>query len=289
MHSKKTPITVSGQYYWEVIFSYDNRQNKQSEIRRQVELEVIKEINSRNFFSSNLKLSSGFTFKNETSASVKFDEVTVGSKTEYTFHIEAALALEKISETTTNIQNRSLVKENFVVKPGDSLVAYQLCYSSDGTFLRTATTKVQSLETPKPEGIGLKLAFTANQRLLGYRTFTDTLLQIRPRHDNIAEWNAIREIIIESKTNDEFEAFYKLVKQLSETNPGRDNKEEWSGIRVTCNQILADRGVDNTQKLFLKLLTRLATVFPGRDNREEWSKIREKSQELLNGINLSFD
>jgi len=165
MLNQTTKITANGRYFWELIFSYDNRDNTGSEITRTVRKEKTRQVNSRVFLSEKLK-TTGYAFKNQTNASLSFEGVTAGGSTEHSYHIDAAMDLEEISETKTNIEETEYFEETFTVKPGDSLAAYRLCYASDGVFISTDVISVNSVDGSPPDDIIVELQFSAKLRLL---------------------------------------------------------------------------------------------------------------------------
>lgn len=286
MLTKSVQTSASGQYFWELIFSYDNRDSKASKITRTINKEKERQVNSRVFMSEKFKLSSGFKFKNQTNASLSFDGIGAGNKTEFSFHIDTAMELEESSETSTNVRTKEFFEETLVVEPGDSLAAYRLCYVTNGVFLSTDVISVASVDDQPPESVIVELKFSAKLRLLGYRLVADKLRDTRPREENMSEWAAIRNTIISSSSKDQFAAFRDLVVQLSETMPYHANKVEWANIRQTCGEILRDWDSVEKQLLFHKLLSRFIATHPTQDNRQEWAGIRSIAETVLNEVEV---
>jgi hypothetical protein len=56
MLTQSVQTTARGRYFWELIFSYDNRDNETSEITRTIRKETDRQVNSRIFMSEKFNL-----------------------------------------------------------------------------------------------------------------------------------------------------------------------------------------------------------------------------------------
>ncbi|MGD1699350.1 hypothetical protein [Dapis sp. BLCC M229] len=274
-------IEQQGRYYWELLFDIDNSNNN-GIIDRTTEIKTVEKINTKDFYSQTLNVKAVFDFKNESSISLKLEEVgQVGKKMEFSIHLEAGMELTK---TTENFQEKITEKteiRKFSVGPKSKLTMYRLCYVASGIIVKSDIVA----SNPKDiEDIHVNLTYSLATRLLGLPEMVDLLLEIRPGVDNIEEWKTIREELIRSTGASQDEIFRNLVTTCSKIEPDRDNRSEWENIRTTCSEILSAWDKTETQLLFNKLLTRFSTTHPLEDNRDEWKRIREMSKSILDGM-----
>jgi len=188
------PQQAQGRYFWELLFSLDNRNNDKSVMTRKVSRERVTEVHSRVFLSEKFSIGAGFKYKNETNASLKFRGVGIKNTNELSYHIETAMDLEETSETTKNTKETEYFEEIVDVQPGDSIVGYRLCYVTNGILIKTDVVALMSAGAEPPEDILVDLDFSVTERILGFREVADRLLHARPRRDNKEELAAIRRV-----------------------------------------------------------------------------------------------
>jgi hypothetical protein len=270
---------IEGRYYWQLVFNYDNSDNT-GDITQTYKYKQIKTVSSRELILNTFKINSEFTYKSETSASVKFEGVGEGSASvEYTIHIDTAYELQKTSETNTTIMEESEKTRQYVIGPGGKLSLYQLHYVTEGVAVEADIFAT----APQPDAI-VKLKFRAFTRILGLADVLYLFSHTFPESSNKAEWERIRENIVRNSAAPADTQFKLFVGTLEGISPGSSNTREWAGIRSTCSEILLQWDNTDKQLLFKKLVARFSSTVPERENTREWGKIRQLSDEILAGL-----
>ncbi|NEO30896.1 MAG: hypothetical protein F6K36_10790 [Symploca sp. SIO3C6] len=276
-------VVANGKYFWELVFSYDNSNNP-GEIEHTIKIKKSKKINSRQLLETKFSIKSGFTYKNKSSVSLKFDGVADNSSSvEFSYHLDIAKELTRTAETAEEIIEETEVERKYTVGGKGKLSLYRLCYITEG-----AITKTDIVATSPQDDVIVDLKFTMTKRILGLSEILDRFRNTHPGSDNILEWRIIRDAIVAVSDEADEKAFRHFVETLSRITPSRDNKAEWAGIRTTCTQILAEWDSTQKQLLFKKLLTRFEATVPGSDNKAEWAAIRQVSHSILNSIRQIF-
>lgn len=275
-------VAVEGRYYWSLLFDYENPNSTGSIVRKQ-RITRKRTVDSKYFMSHNFDVKTGFSFRNKSSASLKFDGVTASSETEWNFHLDLAYQLVKTVETAEKIEEESVLEEEYTIGPGGRLALYQLCYSSDGVSHTTDTTST----TPRDDVV-VRLKFTCVKHILGLNDMLEQFSHTFPNSANKPEWENIRNSIVEYSDRTEEEAFRNFVETLRTVKPHRDNKPEWTAIRETCEEILHDWDARDKQDLFNKLAYRFSVTKPNRDNKPEWQAIRDLADEIRGMRRFSF-
>ena len=274
---------AEGRYHWEMIFYYDNSDNTGTIVDRK-KIRRKKTVDSKHFMSNKFRAETGYSFRNKSSLSLKYDGIAEGStEMEYNFHVDLANELVKTAETADSIEEETEREQEYTVGPGGKLALYQLCYSSDGMSHRTDT-----ISTTPHADVMVELKFTCVKQILGLREMLEQFSHTFPNSSNRPEWNNIRNSIVEYSDRTEEEAFRNLVETLRTIKPYRDNKPEWAEIRKTCEQILHDWDVKGKQVLMHKLAYRFSITKPNRDNKPEWQAIRDLSDEIRGMQQFSF-
>ncbi|MEM0942659.1 MAG: hypothetical protein AAGI70_01815 [Pseudomonadota bacterium] len=285
MRTRATDATSTGRYSWELLFSLANEENEHVNtlIKREIEVITRRSIDSRRFVSNIFSIQSGFSFRQETSASLTFKGVPIGTTSEFSTHLEVANEITRTFETQTTVEEENSDRQTYEVGPGDTINVYQLVYAFEGAIVRTGI-----LATQPRDDIEVELTFGVEERIVGLNAILDELQSVRPGRDNKGEWANIRSAIVSARDKSYVEAFRSLVEVLSETKPRRDNKREWADIRQTCHEILEAWETTEKHLLLRKLLSRFMTTHPGRDNKREWSGIRRTSNEILQELRQVF-
>ncbi len=285
MQTAATDATAKGRYFWELIFSFANEDNEDvaTIIKREIEIVTKRSIDSRRFVSSTFSIQSGFSFRNENSASLTFKGVTAGSSSEFSTHLEVANEITRTFETQTTIEEERSERQVYHIGPGDTIDLYRLAYSFEGSLVRT-----NIVATEPREDVEVELGFGVEEKILGLNEILDALQSVRPRRDNKGEWSDIRSAIVSARDRSYEDAFRSLVEVLAGTSPRRDNKREWREIRQTCGEILEAWETTNKHMLLRKLLNRFLVTKPGRDNKDEWAHIRRVSSEVLQELRQVF-
>lgn len=277
------PTVAEGTYHWELVFSFDNKDNPGT-ITDKTKIVKRRKVDYKEFLSNKLGVDAGFTYKNESSVSLKFEGVGEASdKMEFGFHLDLAYELVKTVEKNETIEETSEVERDFVVGPGGKLDLYRLTYITDGMVQKT-----DIVATEPGDDIKVKLKFKCVKRILGLRDILHLFSHTFPGSSNIEEWNTIRNSIVENSDRPQEEAFRNFVETLKTITPKTDNTVEWVEIRKTCTQILEAWGKEDKQILLSKLLTRFSTTKPTRHNTKEWEEIRRVSDEILGGVQSLF-
>ena len=285
MKTTATVATATGRYSWELLFSLANEDNEDVNtiIRREIEVVTRRSIDSRRFVSNTFSIQSGFSFRNQSSASLTFRGVSAGTSSEFSTHLEVANEITRTFETQTSVEEHNSDRQTYEVGPGDTIDLYQLVYAFEGAIVRTGI-----LATEPRDDVEVELGFGVEERIVGLNEILDVLQSIRPSQDNKEEWSRIRSAIVSGRDKSYEEAFRGLVEVLSTTMPRRDNKAEWAGIRETCREILDAWETTDRHLLLKKLLSRFMATHPGRDNRTEWSVIRQVSNDILKDLRQVF-
>lgn len=281
--SQTQTVVANGKYFWELVFNYDNSNNT-GEIEHNIKIKKSKRINSKELLTTKLNIKSGFSYKNKSSISLKFEGIdNASSSVEYTYHLDIGRELSRTAETAEEIIEETEVERKYTVGAKGKLSLYRLCYITEG-----AITKTDIVATLPQEDVIVNLKFTATQQILGLSEILDQFRNTYPGSDNIQEWKTIRNSIIQHSDKPSEEAFRYFIETLKGITPSSDNKSEWSAIRTTCSEILADWEGTEKQLLFKKLLTRFEATIPGSDNKSEWSAIRKVSNSILKSIKQIF-
>lgn len=267
----KQNIIVKGKYYWELLFDIDNSQNESS-ITMKESYEIVKKVNYKTFLTNTNKINIGYTYDNKQTASLSLSKISAGSEVNHSFHIDMANELtagfEKNEDTTESYKK----EKEFNVGPKSKSKLYRLVYESDGQINKTDIISTE----PKDNAI-VELEFLYKIYLPGFDLLADTLMNIRPKVDNIKEWENLRQEIIKySDVQSNNTRFFHLLETMSVTTPLKQNKEEWSQIRKTCEELLKVWDTNDDKVFFLKKFVKmLSTITPRSANKEEWKKIRE--------------
>jgi hypothetical protein len=281
---------IDGKYYWELIFSYDNRDNPGT-ITRKVKRTTKTSVHSKALLKHKFHIDLGYKFESKASASLKFEGLGEGSASvSHEFHVKTAEDLERQSETDEKIDTEVTEEKEYVIGPRGMLNLYQLCYQTDGVTGRTETEATQ----PLPDQI-VKLKFSCQRRILGLPEILEKFSHTDPGQANQPEWRAIRNSIIQNTNQPALTQFKCFVEQLNKTSPTVHNIPEWTEIRNTCTEILGSwekrgdpdewgRGQTDKQLLFKKLLSRFSVTRPNLHNLNEWAEIRALSDKILTGL-----
>lgn len=285
MKTSATEATAKGRYSWELIFSMDNTRNDDvgTIIKQEIEIVTTRSIDSRRFVSNTFSIQSGFSFRQETSASLVFKGTAIGSSSEFSTHLEVANEITRTFETQTSIEEQNSERQTYKIGPGDTIDLYQLVYAFEGAIVRTGI-----LATVPRDDIEVELVFGVEEKIVGLDELLEVLLSIRPNRDNKEEWSDIRSSIVSASDKSYPDAFRSLVETMSGIRPRRDNRSEWADIRETCREILAAWDTTDKHLLLKKLLSRFTATHPGRDNKKEWSDIRQVSKEILEDLRQVF-
>ena len=127
----------------------------------------------------------------------------------------------------------------------------------------------------------LPSADSDEEKIKGLEQILSQFSQTFPTASNTAEWETIRGSIVASHDEPETVQFKTFVNTLADIRPRRDNVAEWQAIRQTCEEIKEGWGVTDIHLLFKKLLGRFLATVPHRDNRQEWAAIRSLSNKIL--------
>lgn len=285
MKTTAIEATATGRYFWELLFSMTNEENDDVNtiIKREIEVVTRRSIDSRRFVSNTFSIQSGFSFRNESSASLTFKGVTGSNTSEFSTHLEVANEITRTFETQTTIEEENTDKQVYHIGPGDTISLYRLVYAFEGAIVRT-----DILATEPRDDVEVELAFGVEERIVGLNDILDVLQTTRPGQDNKDEWADIRSAIVSARDKSYEEAFRSLVEVLASTSPRRDNKKEWADIRETCREILEAWDTTNKHFLLRKLLSRFMATHPGRDNKKEWGNIRRVSNAILQELRQVF-
>jgi hypothetical protein len=268
---------VRGRYFWILIFNWNPKKaNTSAQLEFNKTAKTHKIVNYKDFLSSTFKVSSGYTYNNQLSASLEFDGVKSSGSTSYTYHTDSARELVQTSQTDKTIDTEDTVAWKATVGPKDELKMYQLCYESAGISYATDVISTD----PEPEAV-VDLAFTCRQHILGLSDILLVLANTRPDRENKGEWAKITNTIVQNGDATEVEAFKSLVAVMKDTHPKVENKTEWESINATCQEILNSWDTTDKTLLFKKLLLRLSTISPVRENKREWEAIRGKCNAIL--------
>jgi hypothetical protein len=285
MKTNASEATAKGRYFWELIFSFANEENEDVNtlIKREIDVVTRRSINATQFVSTTFSIDAGFSYRNESSASLEYKGVTGSGTQEFSTHLEVAHEITRTFETQTTIEEERSDRQVYKIGPGDTLNLYQLVYAFEGSLVHTGI-----LATEPRDDVEVELGFGVEEKILGLSELLDVLQSIRPGRDNKQEWAAIRTTIVAARDKSYEEAFRNLVVALSQTSPRQDNKREWAGVRETCREILAAWDTTNKHMLLRKLLNRFLITKPGRDNKKEWGAIRRVSGEILQELRQVF-
>lgn len=280
MNAETKDVKVKGRYYWELLFSYDNSANKNTEITKTIKWITSKTVNSKEFLSNKFNINAGFSYKNESSATLKFEGEGEGSeKTEFSLHVDSAYELIKTNETNKDVSKTEEQESNFKIGAGDKLAVYRLCYESDGVQQKTFTTA-----TEKRNDTVVYLNFRCGKHICGLGNILNQFAHTDPYWSNREEWGRIRDSIVGSSHLTESAAFHQFVQTLSEITPQNENRDEWAAIRGTCREILNDWDSTDKQLLLKKLVLRFSTTKPWVTNKAEWGEIRRVSEDILGNL-----
>ena len=278
IHAMTDSTSINGNYYWQKIFSYDNTDND-GEIIYKVPIKTSKSIDTKELLTSKFNVGSSYTYKNKSSAALKFEGSSVSGSTELRFHTDLARALSKTSNTARSFSESIEEERTYTIAGRSKLELYQLIYENSGMIQHTGiVNKKPSPKTP------IRIDFSLNEQLLGLQEIQVILKNVRPKSSNAVEWRIIRDQIIRSNHKKPEIQLYDLVTTLSGITPSRDNQAEWASIRETCSEILSEWGNVEKQALLNKLLYRLTTVHPGEHNQTEWSKIRSTASNITSNM-----
>ncbi len=275
-------LDVTGKYYWELVFNYDNSDNG-SEIEYKATYHRKKSVNYKDFLSSKLNITSGYKLENQSSTSIKYDGFNASNTINYSVHQEVASELVSTSESATTIDDESDVIQDYHVAPHSKLALYRLCYIMDGV---TVTTDTVSTTTNVP--VFVQLHFTVTTHILGLGQTLNQFAHTFPGSSNVSEWANIRNEIVGASDTSEEVQFKQFVQVLAVTHPTRDNIAEWNAIAQTSNEVLRDWQSIDKQALLIKLLNRFSVTKPGRDNIAEWTAIRNVVDPILHSINRLY-
>lgn len=276
-----TSVNLTGRYYWELVFSYDNTNNSGT-IVDQFTYQKETKIDTTTFRQSTIKRNEIWDYSNKTNFKISWKVINVSTDLNYSYHLEASKELvEKFTENIVTTTSESRTR-TYTIGAGSKLNLYRLVYSTVGMTIKTDIFSTVPLPANQ-----IIIQYTVQESILGFDKLSSTLLNTFPGRDNKAEWATIRNSIISSSHKDEIEQFRDLVKTMSGISPGRDNKAEWANIRVTCNEILSDWDSYTKQRLLNKLLFRLSSTRPGSRNCAEWATIRKATTEILNNLTLN--
>lgn len=277
---------VTGRYYWELVFSYDNSANKTSSIEYDVEYTKTKRVDSKQFMSNKFNVNTGFKFENEASASMSFDGLgSASDKTSYSYHLDLAYELVKTSETAASISESKTIQKKFKIGPGDKMSIYRLCYDSDAGSQRT---DIEASAPLNEDDVTVAMNFSCVKRIVGLGAILATFRNTTPSEENMVEWASIRDNIVKNSDKPGEQRFRSFVESLRKIFPKNSNTVEWSGIRDTCGEIIDDWNRTEKQLLFQKLLNRFTTVKPSRSNTVEWAAIRDLSTRILQDTTQIF-
>ena len=275
MQTDTASAVVPGRYFWELVFDYDNSKNT-GDIERKVITEKTRKVRSKEFLSNTFNIHAGFTFKNESRASLTVEGIGEGStQAEYGYHLELADELVKTTETAEEIDEKTVVEQMYTVTGGSHLSLYELVYVMSGAYQKTG---VVSTTTRKEVLVNLK--FKIAKRILGLPEILDLFSKTVPKSENTREWKSIRDTIVQSGDQTQEEAFLAFLEVLSGIAPEHANRQEWADIRATCDEI-TEAWESDKQLLFKKLLLRFSVTAPAADNQREWDAIRSLSNEIL--------
>ena len=286
-----TSVLTEAEYYWELVFDYDNSTNER-EIVYKYMLEESTSIKSREFVKKTLNNKKIYTYNNKLSTNLSFKGLkkvlsgSLNNTSTSNIHNEYSEELITSFETDTNITRREQHEQIYTIAGGSTLSLYRLVYFSNGVSVKTNIVATH----PKPTTV-IQLEYIEDEKVLGLSEFLDILVDIDRLYPDIFgvgnkyEWNRIKESIISNSHRDDVERFNHFVQVLRTTHPNKDNRVEWAAIRATANEIVRDWSSTDKQSLFLKLLRRLYATHPGKHNRVKWAGIRHHSNILLNEIN----
>lgn len=281
--AEPSPMAVStlvkGRYYWKLLFNLDNSTNSKT-LQWMQHIRTEQTIDCKEFLKSQFNITADYKYKNETTASLSFDGVTGGAKTNYSVHEDVARELVSISQNTKTTTETKDVTQTYNIGPRSKLSLYQLCYDSDGVSYETDT-----VSTSPTKAVFVEMRFTCLKRILGLNDVLFLFGHTFPEHDNVGEWNAIRNSVVQYSDKSQEVAFKHFVEMLSTIRPQQENIGEWGDIRATCNELLKSwESESNKTLLFKKLLYRFSVIVPHSANQGEWRAIRQLSNEILSGM-----
>lgn len=272
-------IVLSGKYYWELMFSYDNSENVGT-ILHKFKITKKRVISTKYVLNKVLNVKNNYRFGHKSSTSISLSKVVdVNGSVDFSIHREVSKELSVKVETGEELVEETIIEQVYEIGPKSKLKLYRLCYEMDGVIVKTDIVSSSPMEDAYVE-----LHFDMSNRILGLQEILEHLSTIRPREDNKLEWKAIRDSIIRHSDDSMETQFRSLLEILSGTTPGHDNKVEWGEIRRTCLEIIEEWDDGEKQLFLVKLLRRFESIFPGRDNKEEWASIRSESRRIREAI-----
>ena len=269
--------TVTGTYYWKLVFDYDNTTNTAPFAYTRT-IEETKTFQTKTFVSEKFKLTSGYKLDAKSSVSLKFLSASASGSLDYSYHSELAKELEQTYESTASSKVTEKHEYTWNIGAGSKSSVYQLMFTSPYASYSTPTYS----SFPKPAEY-VYIDCELNEEILGLEDMLDNvLLTTIPKSDNRGEWTTIRSNIVRYSAHDDHTRLYQLLSTLKTITPRHDNKGEWAAIRATCNEILSDWNTVNRNSLYRQLLARFRDTNPLHDNKGEWAKIRAKATSIYN-------
>jgi hypothetical protein len=279
---------VSGRYSWVVIGHFHN-DNPKSVIKHTITYEENETIDRRSFYKEALNINKQTKYASETSLDVKYRgaQVTAGLNSKFSYTYAEDLAQDVTREDESNYSHgvRRGYETAFIVDPGADLTVWQLVYEMPGGTLKTPTIT----NVDPGDSVPVQVDYTVTHYITGLPDMLKLMADTFPLYHNLEEWKRVRNSIVASSAQPDYQRFYDLVQVLADTHPLHDNTVEWALINQTASEILAAWDSQDKQDLFQKLLLRLSTTHPQRDNILEWNRISALANDILGQTqNLSF-
>ena len=283
MQTKHSIITVTGTYFWELVFEYDNPEGNE-DFKYTWEKSTTKSIDRSVFIKKNSTRRELYKLDGSQSVGISVESIgQLSSELNYSAHIDTARDITKEVKTSQTYEEKEVISQTYTIKGGISISLYRLCYVSDGIVVKT-----DIVSTNHSDNVNVPITYNIEERILGLDNIANILTSTRPKSENKREWEVIRDRIISSSDKSEEDVLLSMVSALQSTSPKRDNKKEWKSIRETCSEISSSWATSDRQYLFIKLVTRLANIHPGRSNKSEWEKIRKECNDVLTSIQRIF-
>lgn len=271
-------MTVTGRYYWRLVFSYDNTGQDVS-VTKTITINKSKKLDIRSFISSTSKSFSRSDGNIDLGAKLNFNFITASNNANYSIHRTHAIDLVNNSNNHSVLEESSSTTTTITIRPNSKYELYQLVYDSLGVQV---VTDIES-STPRPD-VFVNMTFSVDSTIPGLDEFFSTLLTIDDMDENKSEWKRLHISLIEHSHRSDLLRLDQFVKLLTEISPQNANIDEFTEIRRTATQILSDWDKFSKTKLFEKLLTHFQTVEPLISNRPQWKRIRELSSRILNQL-----